>query len=217
MKFYFKVIQKMVTHRHTYTQITQLFIFQTIFFTSLSAMEELQNQLVQVALAGNQNTRIGELIRAGAQVNSPDKNGLLPLVAAYNSRKFRTFEILLDFDANPDATVNEQGHTLLMRTIIDDYFEQFKKLLAKDANINAVDQQGQTALMKAAQHERLDYVLMLLDLKADISIMDNAKKTAHLHSKETHIIRSREAQRKIFNAIYEKEQDIQASKYYAQF
>jgi ankyrin repeat protein/tetratricopeptide (TPR) repeat protein len=86
------------------------------------------------------------LVRAGADVNTPDSNGELPLVRAVLLDDKELVELLLQNKANPNARSHE-GYTPLHLAIgYRKPKEIVELLLAFKADPNAIDRQGRTPL-----------------------------------------------------------------------
>jgi uncharacterized protein len=58
-----------------------------------------------------------------------------------------------------------------------------RRLVARGADVNAVDDDGETPLMLAAEHGDSDLVSALLDNRADLNRKDHTGKTARDHAK----------------------------------
>jgi uncharacterized protein len=61
----------------------------------------------------------------------------------------------------------------LIESVRDDDIQQVKTLIARGADVNAVDQEGGTALSLAAAENHIEYATTLIDAKADVDKADN--------------------------------------------
>src|SRR5688500_7032165 len=93
---------------------------------------------------------VERLVRSGADVNAPNRYGLIPLALACANGDAAMVELLLKAGADPNGIV-AGGETALMTCARAGGLEAVKLLLARGANVNAKEpKRGQTAIMWAA-------------------------------------------------------------------
>jgi ankyrin repeat protein len=61
----------------------------------------------------------------------------------------------------------------LIESVRDNDLQQVKTLIARGADVNAVDQEGGTALFWASEKNHIEYATTLIDAKADVDKADN--------------------------------------------
>lgn len=86
-------------------------------------------------------------------------------------------QLLLQFNANPDAT-NRLNNTLLNVAARDGDIELVKQLLNANAKINGRNKWGETALMHAIRDNQKEVVTFLLKLNANVHVRDTFDNTA---------------------------------------
>lgn len=118
------------------------------------------------------------LLRAGADVNARDDNGLTALMLAHSPRMVK---LLLAHGAKVNLQTKD-GSTALMIDAISFRTGELNALLAAGADVNARDHNGKTAFMCAvdslADVPDEDAVKALLAAGADVNAKDNQGKTA---------------------------------------
>ena len=108
------------------------------------------------------------LIRAGANVRTPNRYGLTPLALACENGNVAMIELLLKAGADPNAVI-PGGETPLMSAARTGKVNAVKLLLVNGAKVDAKEtRRNQTALMWAAAEGHVETVEALLAAGADI-------------------------------------------------
>ncbi len=114
---------------------------------------------------------IVELVKAGADVNVPNRNGWTPLhCAAYNSGKEQV-ALLVKLGGDIEALNNYERTPLALAA--GRGFGAVGPLLELGANVNAQDVDGRTPLIRAAEVGHWTVIGDLLNHNADDTILDN--------------------------------------------
>lgn len=106
---------------------------------------------------------VRELVKAGADVNRQDENGVTALWCAAYSGHTYTATVLLTVGANPNIRTVDGG-TILMAAALSGYANTVEKLIQAGANVNAKDNKGRTALWMAKKEGHNDVVQILKTL-----------------------------------------------------
>jgi len=143
--------------------------------------------VVALALANSHDVdAVTELIKKGANLNSPLKAGIFPpliIAASLYCNNFKTDKykglIQLMMDHNADVNIQSSSKTtaLMIATNAND-LEMVKYFLSYKADVNLKDDNGETALIKAAGTGRTEISEVLLEHGADPNIIPNNKETA---------------------------------------
>lgn len=91
--------------------------------------------------------------------------------------KNKVVQLLLQFNANPDAT-NRLNNTLLNVAAREGDIELVKQLLNANAKINGSNKWGETALMHAIRDNQKEVVTFLLEVNASVHVKDTFGNTA---------------------------------------
>src|SRR5206468_2932688 len=104
------------------------------------------------------------LLKAGAKVESKDKEGKTPLRYASRSDNSAVVRFLLEAGASPESI----GWSPLMTAAVWGDVARLKAALKGKANLEAKDAEGRTALILAARFGNVDVVKALLDAGARV-------------------------------------------------
>ncbi len=120
------------------------------------------------------------LIKHGANVNLPDKQGVTPLAHA-RARKFAEIErLLVAAGAMVDAGDRAVRDRALIAASRKGDVGVVGQLLAQGASVRARDDSGATALIAAAYGNHLAVCALLIKAGADVNVQDNTKQSAYL-------------------------------------
>ena len=120
----------------------------------------------------------GELIlKAGANINAKDADGMTALMHAANFARDKVTKLLLKHGADVNAK-DKSGNTALMFAADHQEDDVVRLLLEYGADVNAKDKSGNTALMFAADHQEDDVARLLLEYGADVNAKDKFGNTA---------------------------------------
>jgi len=95
------------------------------------------------------------------------------LIEALENGRTARVTSLIKRGANPNATVNDSGRTLLMSAAGWGVEDDIRALVRGGARVNARQLDGSTALMYAVDKGRLENVSLLLRLRADPNLQDS--------------------------------------------
>ena len=120
------------------------------------------------AITSGDTSRVTDLIRSGANVNSKDFDGRTPLAYAVIDSQFEILEILLRSGADPNIQDND-GLTPLHFAAKMHLPDSVKQLVRHGAKIDAKDAFGNTPLWRAVfeSRGRSDVVKLLVSLGAN--------------------------------------------------
>ena len=120
---------------------------------------------------------IEKLVRAGADINARNSEGLTLVQMAIKDRTEDIAEILLSLGADVNLKAHSNGYTA-MHYAADSGDEDLVALLLKHkANVNIADKRGETPLHIAAHEGHEDTVRKLLDAGAAVLAQDNLGRT----------------------------------------
>lgn len=132
--------------------------------------------LTPLAMASGQQSPafLKLLIDNGADVNSQDTAGFVPLSYALQEERLDNFCVLLDAGANPDPLPSGSGRYSPLSMAADHGLTvAVKELLARGADVNWVADHGGDALKHAAANGHLACVNLLLEEGATAASFDN--------------------------------------------
>ena len=116
---------------------------------------------------------IGELVRAGAPVNSQNCFNETPLFVAVENENARNARKLVSLGARSDKIESRRGKTPIHVATINDDFTMLKLLTRRNSvDVNIMDQDGKTPLSYAIIRNSRPAVQHLLELGADTSLKD---------------------------------------------
>jgi quinoprotein dehydrogenase-associated probable ABC transporter substrate-binding protein len=133
--------------------------------------------LMQAAYADDA-AGVKALVAHGADLNAASRQNLTPLGIAVQYGKNDAAMALLAAGASPGTAIGGAGYTPLMLAVANDAAPLAQGLLAKGADVNAVNSGGVTALMIAAAEGHADMVELLLRAGANASVRSSRGDTA---------------------------------------
>jgi ankyrin repeat protein len=114
------------------------------------------------------------LLRAGAQVTTRTREGVLPLQLAAANGSARMLDRLLKAGADPNGSLTATGDTALMMAARTGTGGALRVLLGAGAQVNARESWGgTTALMWAVSEGHTEAATILLDAGADVNARSN--------------------------------------------
>jgi uncharacterized protein len=122
---------------------------------------------------------VRNLIRQDTDVNTPDRDGTLPLQWAIYDENVDIVKYLLDADADVEAA-NREGMTPLALAASTGNVEIVRMLLDAGADVNTPMINGETPLMMAARTGDPETIQLILDRGADINAAEPLRGTTAL-------------------------------------
>jgi ankyrin repeat protein len=134
----------------------------------------IQNELIYV-IATNDLEGVQDCVRRGANVNAPSAAGSMPLARAIRGKREAIFDYFLSL---PNIDVNQSdvnGERPIHVAAVENNHNFLDKLLAKQAEIDAVDRFGMTALYYATRRNYTEVAIGLIQANAnpDIIVMED--------------------------------------------
>lgn len=154
--------------------------------------------LVRASTSGLEE-QVRVLLHNGTSVNSTNKYGVTPLIAAILWSHVRLVSLLIENGANVNQG-DPDGWTPLMCALTMGEIETAEHLLRAGANVNARADNGDSALIIATERESLPMVQQLLDKGADIKAKDRYGRTPLMIAEE----RGSKTAMAIFKEAYRK-------------
>lgn len=129
---------------------------------SVNASNEVGSALY-LAVRDTQSVRIAQLLlERGADVDSGStENNYSPLIVAVELDHLELFNLLLEYQANPNATTSH-GYTALHVAAQHGRIHMARTLLEKGASLNVETIAGTTPLLMAAEHYQQEIVQLFL-------------------------------------------------------
>ena len=132
---------------------------------------EIASPLVCAADRG-QTQLVNYLIRAGADVNYSDHNGITALHAAARNGHTDCVKRLVKSGVDVNK-MDKEGNTSLMVAAMNGYYNCIEHLMKKGADKDFADDMGNTALMWASMADQWKCVSALLEAGADVNKANN--------------------------------------------
>jgi ankyrin repeat protein len=143
---------------------------------------------ILLAAEGGHDVVVSALIRAGADVNYPNKQKITPIFAASQVGFTRTVQVLLNAGATI-GRISDGGLTPLMAAAMRGKTNTAKVLLdSNPAGVNMSSSLGETILMSAIVSRNLKCVEMILNASADIHATDKKKRTALMYAASRNLV-----------------------------
>ncbi len=124
--------------------------------------------------------RVEMLLKHGANVDAPNKDGTTPLMEAVLSPNKALAQLLLKYKANTNAADREGNTPLMYATYLDlesAYTELIQLLIDHGAKVNHADLKGWTPLLWAINARSKNNVALLIKYQADVNKSDNSNRT----------------------------------------
>lgn len=161
------------------------------------------------AIICNNYNQVRQLLDAGADINKKDAEGYTPLLVAAAQRQDRIAQLLIERGAELDifsavllgmaqeaeALLNQgidvnlkndkNGESLLHVAVGFGRLDVAEMLIARGADLNAVNRQDETPLILATQAGDIKIVKLLINSGADLSLVDNFGEAAVHHLAES--------------------------------
>ena len=135
---------------------------------------------LHVATINGADDIVALLLARGAEVNAVDVNGWTPLVTATHHRHVAVVARVLDAGANVNTVVERS--TALHMASMNGADDIVALLLARGADVNAVDVNGWTPLQVATHHRHVAVVARLLDAGANVNTAVEGSTALHMAS-----------------------------------
>ena len=129
---------------------------------------KLQNQLLIEAIKNRDINTVKSRINEGEDVNSVDKNGMLPLQIATVFGHFQIVEFLIEKGADVNGTDVKLGQTALYMAAFSNRKNIAEKLINAGANVDAKIPRGDTPLHAAIMAGNHDLVEFLISKGANV-------------------------------------------------
>lgn len=130
-----------------------------------SAVHTDLNTILIDAIESDNITKIGDLIKKGADVNAYTEDGSTPLIIAIIKNRTDIVELLLKHSADPNKASSDRTKTTpLIIAIIENRTDIVKLLLDNGADPNKASRDGTTPLFAAVSFGQIDKNIEILKL-----------------------------------------------------
>jgi len=136
---------------------------------------------LHIAAMNGDTERAKLLIEGGANVNEKDAGGSTPMAYAICNSHPEIVDLLKDKDVDINAAINVAGHTLLHIAAITGRTEAAALLIAKGANVHAIDGDSHTPMYYAVYIGYTKIVDLLQAKGVNINAPVNAEGQTPLH------------------------------------
>ncbi len=164
-------------------KILQLCILCLCMGVGMNAYAGVQDAALFKAILSSNVQAVKQALAQGAGVEARNDFGNTPLLVACQFGNVAVIQLLIDNNADVNASRTGAGHTPLAMCVSN--MQIVKVLLANGARINAQDKQGQTALMFASRdvfEQIIPVIELLLKHGANAKLKDKNGKTALDHA-----------------------------------
>ncbi|XP_047218740.1 protein TANC1-like isoform X2 [Girardinichthys multiradiatus] len=143
----------------------------------MDAHDSLWGETVLSAAAGRGRLEICVfLLDHGAELEVPNRRGMVPLLSAVKHGHTQVAELLLKKGADINIS-DKQGRTALMLSASEGHSATVELLLSKGASLSSSDQEGLTALSWACMKGQKGVVQLLVEAGADLNQADRQGRT----------------------------------------
>ncbi|MED6276614.1 hypothetical protein CHARACLAT_004780, partial [Characodon lateralis] len=143
----------------------------------MDAHDSLWGETVLSAAAGRGRLEICVfLLDHGAELEVPNRRGMVPLLSAAKHGHTQVAELLLKKGADINIS-DKQGRTALMLSASEGHSATVELLLSKGASLSSSDQEGLTALSWACMKGQKGVVQLLVEAGADLNQADRQGRT----------------------------------------
>ncbi|XP_038123989.1 protein TANC1-like [Cyprinodon tularosa] len=143
----------------------------------MDAHDSLWGETVLSAAAGRGRLEMcAFLLEHGAELEVPNRRGMVPLLSAAKHGHQQVAELLLKKGADLNIS-DKQGRTALMLAASEGHAATVELLLSKGASLSSTDQEGLTALSWACMKGQKAAVQLLVEAGADLNQADRQGRT----------------------------------------
>jgi ankyrin repeat protein len=146
-------------------------------------MSVVMSKALHDAVKAGDLERVSQCLDQGADIESKDGYGRIPLMWAAFKGYTNVCSILLDRGADIEVR-DSDGWTPLMHATWDGHAEVVALLLGRGADMEARDEDGWTPLIHAAFYCHTEVVSLLLERSADLDMQNNQGNTAEVIAQE---------------------------------
>lgn len=113
--------------------------------------------------------KIHELLECGLNPNAVDNLGISVLILAAQRGHKDVVKMLLDFKANPNYAIPDDGNTALLWALWTEHVECARVLVEGGADIHAKNHKGESVFMGAAQNGYLELIDKIIAEGEDVN------------------------------------------------